>query len=685
MLAFTWIESGLVAMLLVAAGLVVFLSLAADSSPDGRPVRRGRSWLAIFGWIGLVGVVAAAAASHRDPITVRSAKAKWPEVRPHDRYVGSDTCRSCHPGQHQSWHDSWHRTMTQDATPENVIAPFDGRTLGPANAQVKVYRDGDTFMMDLNIAPFAAGQGASPIRESFPVVLATGMHHEQQYWLKAQDDVPQLLPAPYSYLATTGQWIPRQASFLQPPDEYPFPLTTPGAWHETCIKCHATGGRLHASQIDHERQGFSAIDPTVMELGISCEACHGPGGDHVDANKNPLNRYANHLRGSDDTIINPAKLDHMRASSICGSCHSIRMFKDFEQFTQYVKDGFEFRPGDDLFESGMEDLVQCSTPKLAEKFKKRLTKPDMQLDNWFWSDGMVRVSGRELTGMSQAPCFQNGEMSCLSCHQMHREHDDPRDPKQWANDQLAIDMHSDQACLQCHDDMRSEKVIAAHTKHAPGSAGSQCMNCHMSYTVTGLMKAIRSHMIDTPSVQTTLETGRPNACNQCHMDKSLAWTAEHLRDWYGYAVPDMDPQQKDLSLMADMAVRGNAGARAIAAWTLGWDQAQAASGKRWTVPFLTQLLRDPYDVVRFSAYRSLKTVPGFEDFQFEFMSDADSINESAKAALRRWEAMTDRESEVAVDTDTPSAVLWKQDGAFDRQAFDELLQQRDDTPMQLLE
>lgn len=37
-------------------------------------------------------------------------------------FATSDTCRSCHPSQYQSWHDSYHRTMTQAATPETVLA-----------------------------------------------------------------------------------------------------------------------------------------------------------------------------------------------------------------------------------------------------------------------------------------------------------------------------------------------------------------------------------------------------------------------------------------------------------------------------------------------------------------------------------------------------------------------------------
>ena len=55
----------------------------------------------------------------------------------------------------------------------------------------------------------------------------------------------------------------------------------------------------------------------------------------------------------------------------------------------------------------------------------------------FWSDGMVRVSGREFNGLLDTACYQRGEMSCLSCHSMHQKPDDPRPLADWTDDQLA--------------------------------------------------------------------------------------------------------------------------------------------------------------------------------------------------------------------------------------------------------
>src|SRR4030095_924696 len=75
--------------------------------------------------------------------------------------------------------------------------------------------------------------------------------------------------------------------------------------------------------------------------------------------------------------------------------------------------------------------------------------------------------------------------------------------------------------------------LAEHTHHAPSSAGSSCVACHMPFTSYALFTAMRSHRIDNPSAQSTATTGRPNACNLCHLDRSLDWTARTLAKWWG--------------------------------------------------------------------------------------------------------------------------------------------------------
>ena len=59
-------------------------------------------------------------------------------------YVSSETCRSCHPSNYDSWHASYHRRMTQVASTETVATELDGFTSELAGKAYRiVYRIDD--------------------------------------------------------------------------------------------------------------------------------------------------------------------------------------------------------------------------------------------------------------------------------------------------------------------------------------------------------------------------------------------------------------------------------------------------------------------------------------------------------------------------------------------------------------
>ena len=191
---------------------------------------------------------------------------------------------------------------------------------------------------------------------------------------------------------------------------------------------------------------------------------------------------------------------------------------------------------------------------------------------------------------------------------MHKRSEDSRATKDWADThQVATNMDGNQACLQCHEAIRNS--LAAHTKHTVESPGSSCYNCHMPYTTYGLLRALRSHQISSPTVAASVNTGRPSACNLCHMDKTLRWTSEYLEQWYRTPSVALNRDEQQVSASLLWVLRGDAGQRALVAWSMGWKPAQQASGTAWMPPFLAGLMDDPYEAVRFVASRSIRTLP----------------------------------------------------------------------------
>jgi hypothetical protein len=158
----------------------------------------------------------------------------------------------------------------------------------------------------------------------------------------------------------------------------------------------------------------------------------------------------------------------------------------------------------------------------------------------------------------------------------------------------------------------------------------------MPFTSYALFKGIRSHRIDSPSAEKSLVGGKPNACNLCHLDRTLRWTADHLADWYGIrdSVPDDDPLS---SALADL-LAGDAAKRAVSAWAFGRPEARAASGSDFQAAFLAELLDDPYAAVRKVAFDSLSTMPGFAGFSADFTADRGARRAARERALARWRA-----------------------------------------------
>jgi hypothetical protein len=578
-------------------------------------------------------------------------------------YTSSSSCRACHPGNYDSWHASYHRRMTQVATPQTVIGDFDDAEAFAGGRVYRLSRRGDEFWVDMN-DPDAHGDGARLPRIQRRIVMTTGSHHMQVYWYDMGRDDRMVGQLPVVYLTEDRRWVPRTDIFLQPGVEHL--RSEAGRWNRTCIKCHTTSGRPRLA----EGAPAESFDSRVAEFGIACEECHGPAERHARLNRDPRRRYASHLGGQrDTTALDPRRLPGPLASQVCGQCHGILLDPSRESTREYyVGRGFAYVPGEDLLDSRV--LVHPTRLEELPVVQAMVRRDPSYLDRSFWSDGMVRVSGREYNGVIDSPCFVGGDFSCFSCHTLHETDDDPRPASEWANDQLAPGMDGDDACLQCHASYREN--VVAHSHHVAASTGSRCANCHMPYTTYGLLKAIRSHQVNSPSVQASVATGRPNACNQCHLDRTLEWTSELLNEWYGTALAGLDEDERSVAASLLWLLRGDAGQRALMAWSMGWDAAVAASGSDWMAPYLAALLDDPYAAVRYVAARSLRRLPGYASFAYDYVGAPTQRHEAAIRAFQLWDA-----SQEATPRPPREALLLGPQGLRARE-FDRLIQQRDD-------
>ncbi|MBI3414855.1 MAG: hypothetical protein HY043_05955 [Verrucomicrobia bacterium] len=573
-------------------------------------------------------------------------------------YVGAKQCQECHADQHASWQKTFHRTMTQLPRPGTVLADFNHVVLTNAAVRYTLIQRSNEFWVHLeSIGPGPPGNPA-PEPEDVPLGLVTGSHHMQVFWLPNGLGSCQM-GFPFTWLIPEKRWVPRNSTFIRPPALAHQPET----WNHVCSRCHATG-----TQPNYSRETKTWLTQ-VADFGIACEACHGPGEHHATQQRDWKRRGKKaEPRGENLFIVHPEKIPPARASQICGFCHSMKWWDRAEGWPER---GFSYRPGDDL-----EASTPIIRPKEVENqpwLKNVLTKNPEIFRDFFWDDGMIRVSGREYNGLIESPCYHGGKFSCLSCHSLHDSEPD---------DMLARNRTDNRACTQCHEQFRAESQLTAHTHHAAGSSGSECYNCHMPHTTYGVLTAIRAHQISSPRVADELATGRPNACNLCHLDQTLAWTAEKLSQWYRQPASKLSDDQTAVANSVRLALTGDAGQRALLAWHFGWEPAAQISGKSWSPVILAQLLDDPYAAVRCVAERSLKQIADVIPPGYDYTIAPETRASARSTVVENWRKKTLAMPNLKLPD---RALVTLGDSAETQATLQRLVRQRNERPVRLRE
>ncbi len=499
-------------------------------------------------------------------------------------HATSGACQRCHPSQFESWARTFHRTMTQDASESAVLGDFDDARLeyGGITAHMERADDGAHTLRFLD----PAGRELDRVT----VVRTVGSRRYQQY-LAADGDV--LFRLPVAWHVEEQRWFHMNGAFLTPDPprddraavawtDYNRHVTR---WNDNCVFCHNVAP-------NPGRRG-ERWDTEVAELGIACEACHGPADEHARINADPVRRYALHLSDEPDpTIVNPRRLSPARSAEVCGRCHGQRIAP---AVARYLRGGDPFVPGDVLGDYSAP--LARDTPLDGDRaaFADR-----------FWPDGTARLTAYEYQGLLQSRC---DELTCTSCHGMHEG--DPRG-------QLRPDATGDGACTSCHDASLAERP---HTGHASRVA---CIDCHMPRVVYGVVEAHRSHRIERPVPR----ADRPGACALCHADRTDAWIAAGYGRLYGDAPPasaaDWPRTHRD-------AVAGDPIVRAVSVAALG-RRGGLADRPRRVALLLDVMLEDPYPAVRHLAWRSLGDLAAVPD---GYVPEADRAARAAWVARAR--------------------------------------------------
>ncbi len=308
------------------------------------------------------------------------------------------------------------------------------------------------------------------------VALVYGSIWKQRYFKKVGDDYF-VLPAQWDvihknwkpYFVKADWWAP-----FYPPDNMQRPTSA------LCDGCHSVN--------------YDIKTKTVTEWNVGCERCHGPGSEHV---KNPVSGY----------ILNPAREDYVAASDVCIQCHS-----QGRPLTNPIQGKYYDWPvGYDV------------TRKLSDFWKLEEHKLGDTTFTHF-ADGTAHKNRMQGNDFVSSQMYAHG-VTCFTCHDVHGT-EFPANLRKPASS----------LCLDCHGPNSPNgphaATIAEHTHHAPGSAGSECIACHMPKIAQTLGDVnVRSHTFRfvSPAMSESLQI--PNACNVCHTDKTSAWATAALETW----------------------------------------------------------------------------------------------------------------------------------------------------------
>jgi predicted CXXCH cytochrome family protein len=586
-------------------------------------IRPSRALLALGATVSLLGgwrVVA----TLRDPIGP-TPPSGFEALRAQAAYRTSRTCQPCHADHVASWGRTFHRTMTRDASPEAIVAPFDGRAIDAMGVRAVFRREGDAFFLD-------APDPGSNRMVSHRIDRVTGSRRMQQFETREGDRYVRL---PVAWSIDERRFMHLSEAFFHADGEDFHAYRA--VWDLNCIFCHTT----------HPVPGLDRnerLSSKAAELGIACEACHGPGEEHARRMRQPLRRYAIRLTHSaDPTIVNPARLEKSRSVEVCGHCHGQRLPADRSRIRDILGHGDAFTPGEDLRKSF--EPVTRETKLGTYSFASR-----------FWSDGSPRLTAYEYQGVLDSPCYRRGTMTCLSCHTMHAG-----DP----HGQMRAELPGNAICTQCHGQYAGARV-AAHSRHPAESSGSRCVGCHMPPVVYGVLTWHPTHRIASPDPAAT-EPGTPDACTVCHTGRSRAWAASSVaRLWprptdrarSATAAAGGDPPELPRALFS-----GDAVYRALAASRLGVGSPDPELVTR-VVPLLAELLIDPYPNVRRLAREALVRLTGRSD-----LPQAQESPASRDAARAQLEAAAPRPEPMA-------GWPFTADGALDRPRLSEWIHAR---------
>jgi predicted CXXCH cytochrome family protein len=410
-------------------------------------------------------------------------------------FVGSESCAGCHRAEAELWRSSQHQLAMQHATDKTVLGDFSDASFDHYGVHSRFFRKAGKFLVETDDPD---GKLAT-----FEVKYTFGVDPLQQYLVEFPDGRLQALSIAWDNRPKEqgGQrWF-----HLYPDEEIKYDDVLHWTklnqnWNFMCAECHSTG--VHKNY-DAANDRFAT---TWAEISVGCETCHGQGSAHVawaraqqswwpfGKSEHPAKGLLVRFDERRDIVwrrdpktgnaarnFPPALL--RKEVETCGLCHARR-----GEFSE------DWIPGRWL-----------SDTHVVSPLARGLYYADGQMEDEVYNYGSFKQSRMFAAGVT-----------CGDCHDPHA---------------AKLRAPGDGVCMQCH---AAEKyATAAHHRHESVSPPLACASCHMPEHTYMVVDRRHDHSFRIPRPDLSARLGTPNACNDCHADKSAQWAASAIETWHG--------------------------------------------------------------------------------------------------------------------------------------------------------
>lgn len=389
-------------------------------------------------------------------------------------YVGSRVCAGCHEPEATKWNTSHHAGAWRLPEPATVFGDFSDKRLNLPTHEARFRNRDGGYFIEL--------EDASGASREYAVTGVVGIAPLQQYLVETE---PGRLQVPdVAWDTERRRWFNLYPDESIPPGDSLHWTGSYKNWNSRCAECHATGYRKN---YDARTRRYA---DSQAELGVGCESCHGPGSTHVDRAKRTPSETTPGLtiRYTPDNAAGEIET--------CAVCHSRR------------------------------EAFGTATPPAGAAFHDHY-RVRLLDDPVYHTDGQIRADHEvyEYGSFLQSRMYAAG-VRCSDCH-------DPHDGN--------LRRAGNSTCTHCHAPAGNAKFpqlrkaaydTPEHHHHQRGSTGAECRSCHMRTETYMQLDVRHDHSFRIPRPDLSARLGTPNACTDCHADKTSDWAASAIATWF---------------------------------------------------------------------------------------------------------------------------------------------------------